>query len=372
MINNMEELVEEFRQHKISRRQFIEKALKIGMTLPVAFNFLDAVMNPNKPHSHSWGTSEAYAADKPLRAVLITIQRVGDLGPVDYMINGLKQGAKEYNYETKVVEALQGEYQETIEAAANEGNDLIIGLFPPIGDALKEAARRHPKQHFANLVGKITEDLPNLQSWWHAGETHTFLSACVAGFATKTKKMGAVLAVENEEQYGFLAGYQQGFKYTSKSSEFYYNVIGGTSPFEDPFKAKQLALILYERGADVMGACGGKSALGILDAAEESGQIGLGMDWDQCLSKPKYILASALNYLDKWVITVMKELRTNQWKPGYRHPGVADGLLDLCPYTDQRHILGPKLPQVVKDTVAKIVTDVKNRKININRNPILT
>jgi basic membrane protein A len=370
MIENMEELAEHYRARRLSRRQFIEKALTIGMSLPVALHFLSAVED-GPVSAARWGPTVAYAQQKPLKAVLITIQRVGDLGPVDAFVNGLKRGGKELNYQTKVVEALQGEYQEAIEAAVNEGNDLIIGLFPPMGDALKQAAKRHPKKYFANLVGKITDDIPNLQSWWHAGETGTFLTGALAGFYTKKKKMGAVLAVENEEQWGYLAGYQQGFKYTSKSADFYHSVIGGTSPFEDPAKAKQLSLVLYERGCDVVGACGGKSPLGILDAAEEAGQVAMGMDQDACLLKPNHVLGSLLIDLDNWIYACMKELRTGAWKPGYHHVSVADGAMDLCPYTEGKHVLGKKLAKVVHDTMARLVADMKANRIKVERKPVL-
>lgn len=371
-------LEKQYNEGALSRRQLLANAMKLGMSTAAAYAFVGAVEHPSSPLS-SAGIGSAKAADgEKLDCVMITIQRAGDLGPVDAMISGLKRGAEELNYNVRVVEALQGEYQGALEASAAEKPDLILGLFPPMADPLERAARQFPDIHFANLVGIVPDGVPNLKSVWHAGQDGTFLSGALAGMVSTEKlvgvesdTLGVVLAVENGEQHGYLAGYQQGFKTTNKNGKIIHNVIGGNSPFEDPVKAAQLAGVLKERGAGIIGTSGGKSQHGVLGAAARGGYIALGMDNDQCLQYPDTCLASVLVFLDRWVYDVMNEVRTSSFKPGHHYVGLPDGALDICPFNDADHKLGSTLPKVVVDTIANLRSQVLSGAIKVSGTPEL-
>jgi basic membrane protein A len=361
-------LEKQYNEGALSRRQLLANAMKLGMSTAAAYAFVGAVEHPSSPLS-SAGIGSAKAADgEKLDCVMITIQRAGDLGPVDAMISGLKRGAEELNYNVRVVEALQGEYQGALEASAAEKPDLILGLFPPMADPLERAARQFPDIHFANLVGIVPD----------GGQDGTFLSGALAGMVSTEKlvgvesdTLGVVLAVENGEQHGYLAGYQQGFKTTNKNGKIIHNVIGGNSPFEDPVKAAQLAGVLKERGAGIIGTSGGKSQHGVLGAAARGGYIALGMDNDQCLQYPDTCLASVLVFLDRWVYDVMNEVRTSSFKPGHHYVGLPDGALDICPFNDADHKLGSTLPKVVVDTIANLRSQVLSGAIKVSGTPEL-
>lgn len=372
-------LEDRFKRGGLSRRQLLANAVKLGMSTTAAYAFLGAIENPQQVFSTGGvGSARAAATDKKLKAVMITIQRAGDLGPVDAMISGLKRGAEEQNYDVRVVEALQGEYQGAIEASAAEEPDLIIGLFPPMADPLERAAKNFPKTYFANLVGIVPSGVPNLKSVWHAGQDGTYLTGALAGMISteqllgvKSDVLGVVLAVENSEQHGYLAGYQQGFKATNSKGSVIYNVIGGNSPFEDPVKAAQLAGVLRERGAGIIGVSGGKSQHGILSTAGRGGFISLGMDNDQCKQYPDTCVASMIIYLDRWVVDVMKEVRDNSFKPGHHYVGLADGALDICHFNDADHKLGSTLPKTIVDTIANMREQVLSGAVKLSGEPVV-
>lgn len=372
------DLEKRFNAGSLSRRQLLSNAMKLGMSTAAAYAFVGAVENPSAVLTDA-GIGATRAADgETLDCVMITIQRAGDLGPVDAMINGLKRGGKELNYNVRVVEALQGEYQGALEASAAEKPDLILGLFPPMADPLERAAKQFPDIHFANLVGIVSEGIPNLKSVWHAGQDGTFLSGALAGMISTDKligvesdTLGVVLAVENGEQHGYLAGYQQGFKTTNKNGKIIHNVIGGNSPFEDPVKAAQLAAVLKERGAGIIGTSGGKSQHGVLGAAARGGYISLGMDNDQCLQYPDTCVASVLVFLDQWVYDVMSEVRHSTFKPGHHYVGLKEGALDICPFDHPDHKLGSSLPKVVVDTIANLRSQILSGAITVSGKPEL-
>lgn len=366
-----------FRDGRLSRRQLLTGAVQLGLSTTAAYAFVDAVTNPRGAMAQEVSSDKAVSAET-LDCVMITVQRAGDLGPVDAMISGLKRGAEELNYNVRVVEALQGEYQGALEASAAENPDLILGLFPPMADPLERAAKQFPDIHFANLVGIVPDGIPNLKSVWHAGQDGTFLTGALAGmvsteklFGVESDVLGVVLAVENGEQHGYLAGYQQGFKTTNTNGSVIFNVIGGNSPFEDPVKAAQLAAVLKERGAGIIGTSGGKSQHGVLSTADRAGYLALGMDNDQCLQYPDTCLASMLVYLDQWVYDVMNEVRTGSFKPGHHYIGLADGALDICPFADADHKLGSQLPKVIVDTIANLQEQVRSGAIKVSGTPEL-
>jgi basic membrane protein A and related proteins len=368
LIDNMEETAEQFNKGKLTRRQLFSKALKMGLTVPVAYAFLKGTVNPFAPsEAHAAKPDKKYKERK--KVGMITIQRLGDKGPVDSCYRGLQQGGKNLNCEVKIVEALAGEYQEAVEALSNDGFNLILGLFPPMGDSLKKAAAKYPNIYYGNLVGNI-DGTPNLQSRWHAGHEDCFLTGAIAGFFSKKKKQGITLATENSEQWGYLAGYEQGFKHVlGNDAKYIYNVVGGTHCFEDLVKGKQLALILAERGCDVIHPSGGKTAWGTLDGAAEAEVLATGIDTDQCFKHPEIMTASCLRYFDYMIYLMMKEWRDGEFKPGYTPLYMKDGVMDLCLWTDDRHNLGRWVPNSVKNTVAQLRADVINQKIKISPIP---
>lgn len=377
MFDKWLDLEERFNRGVLSRRQLLANAMKFGMSTTAAYAFVGAVTQTSVAYASDKVNAKA-AAGETLNAVMITIQRAGDLGPVDAMISGLNRGAGDLNYNVRVVEALQGEYQGALEASAAENPDLIIGLFPPMADPLERAAKQYPDIYFANLVGIVPEGTPNLKSVWHKGQEGTYLAGAIAGMVStqrllgvESDTLGVVLAVENGEQHGYLAGYQQGFKATNASGQIIHNVIGGNSPFEDPVKAAQLAAVLRERGAGIVGTSGGKSQHGVLSAAGRSGYLGLGMDNDQCLQYPDSCIASTLIHLDQWVYDVMNQVRTSSFTSGHNQVGLADGALDICPFSDADHKLGAQLPKVIADTIANMRAQILSGEIKVSETPVL-
>jgi basic membrane lipoprotein Med (substrate-binding protein (PBP1-ABC) superfamily) len=129
--------------------------------------------------------------------------------------------------------------------------------------------------------------------------------------------------------------------------------------------------VLHERGAGIIGVSGGKSQHGILSTAKRAGFYALGMDNDQCHQYPDTTIASMLVFLDQWVYDVMNEVRSGTWNPGHHYIGLRDGALDICPYTDSEHELGPKLPKVIVDTVANLRDRVLSGEIKVSGDPTL-
>ncbi len=377
-VDHLLELLADYDRDMLSRRQFVQKASLLGLSAAAIAAALDTRSTSARAARQATPPTGATTPNgERMSAALVTPQKTGDLGPVDSMVDGLNRGGKELNYDVKVVEVVQGEYSEAVRSLASSGTNLVIGAFPPMIDAINDMAPQFPNQRFALIIGETPDVIPNVVSYWELGLEGCFLVGALAGLYSKSGTVGGVLSIRNPEQDRFIAGYQQGVKATNKNAKFVFNVIGGNSPFEDPATAKRLAQLLQEQGADVVCGGGGQSIQGIHDAAAASNGalVSMGMDRDQCLRRPDSTLASVRIYEANMVYKVMKANRDGAWTPGNFLVGIKDGGEDICTFDNSHpvdhqdpetgHVLGPKLPQDVRDMIWNLRQQILDGKLKV-------
>jgi basic membrane protein A and related proteins len=289
----------------------------------------------------------------------------------------MERGAQDFNYETKIVEVVQGEYTETLRSLAASGTELIIAAYPPMIDAVVEIAPQYPDQNFALIVGETPEEIPNVMAFFEMASDASYLVGALAGLYTESDIVGCTFPTRNPEMDRFISGYQQGVKATNENAQFLLNIIGGERPFEDPATAKRLALVHHEQGADVVFAAGGSSCLGVLEAAGESngGFVATGADPDQCLMDPPAILATVRIYWDNMTYLSMKAHREGTWTPGNFLYGINEGGDDICTFDDSTpeghldpktgHEIGPSLSPEIREMIWNLREQVRNGEITI-------
>ena len=168
-----------------------------------------------------------------MRAALATAQKTGDMGPTDSIVRGMNRGAEDFNFETTIVEVVQGEYTETLRSLASPGLELIIAAYPPMIDAVVEIAPQFPDQNFALIVGETPEEIPNVMAFFEMASDASYLVGALAGLYTESDIVGCTFPTRNPEMDRFISGYQQGVKATNENARFLLNIIGGEKPFED-------------------------------------------------------------------------------------------------------------------------------------------
>jgi basic membrane protein A len=362
-MDHLAEQINLYQRGRLSRRQLLERGAALGLSA-AGLAALGAVSPVAGQERFVRPLIRAAAQEgDTLRVALVTPQKTGDLGPTDAMVAGMEKSADELNYETKVVEVVQGEYTEAVRALADSGTELIIAAYPPMIDTIVEIAPQYPDQNFALIIGETPEEIPNVMSFWELGLDACYLVGALAGLYTKSGVVGAVMATRNPEMDRFMAGYQQGLKATNKDAKFQFNVIGGENPFEDTAAAKRLAMVLNEQGADVVLGSGGQSIQGVHEGAKDSGGafVSTGMDTDQCLQRPASTLASVRIYEGVMVDRVMKAKREGSWTAGNFLLGINDGGDDICTFDNSHpeghldpvtgHEIGPELPQEIRDMI---------------------
>jgi basic membrane protein A and related proteins len=109
------------------------------------------------------------------------------------------------------------------------------------------------------------------------------------------------------------------------------NYVGVTGDaWNNPAKAKELALSQYNKGVDVIFGAAGASTYGLFDAAEEKKKLSIGVDSNQNWVKPGYVLTSMLKRVDVAVYDVIKEVKDGKFAGGTERFGLENKGIDYA------------------------------------------
>ena len=266
----------------------------------------------------------------PVLAAEISPAVVFDMGgKFDKSFNeGVYNGVERFKQETGIS---YREFEVTNEAQreqamrnmARRGSDPIIGVGFAQAPAVEKVAGEFPDLRFAII--DMVVDLPNVQSIVFKEHEGSFLVGMLAAMASKTGKVGFVGGMDIPLIRKFACGYVQGVKHVNANATIFQNMTGTTpSAWNDPTKGKELAQSQFDRGADVVYHAAGGTGIGVLQAAAESGKLGIGVDSNQNHLHPGSVLTSMLKRVDIAAYNVYKSAHDGTWKPGIQVLGLAE------------------------------------------------
>jgi basic membrane protein A len=284
---------------------------------------------------------------------------VSDTGGVDdkgfnqFTIAGLKRAEKELGVTTRVyVSNSADDYLPNLQAAVQDGNDLVIAVGFLLGPSVDQVAQASPNTSFAavdNFFGGDgcdkagTCEQPNLLGMIYPTEQSGYLAGIVAAMITKTKVVSTVGGKKIPPVDNWIAGYMQAVKDTDPSIK---ELNAYSDNFDDQAKCKEIALDQIANKSDVVFQVAGKCGLGALDAACEKNVNAIGVDADQSFAGP-CVVTSGLKPLESSVFALIKQFVDGGFKGGtnasYGIKELPDAEL-LAPYTDA-------VPQNVQDAV---------------------
>ncbi|MCR4391870.1 MAG: BMP family ABC transporter substrate-binding protein [Candidatus Acetothermia bacterium] len=191
---------------------------------------------------------------------------------------------------------------------------------------LEEVAPDYPNQWFVVIdavaaVGNVASIVFN--DWEEA-----FLCGVVAGLWTKTGKVGVEGGMDIPLIRRFVQGFTQGAMWANPAITEGDVLVRYVGAWNNPTLGKELALEMYQAGADVVYGAAGKSHLGVFAAAEEKPGVwwAIGTDVDQAWSTPEHadvIIASGLKRVDLAVYTEIMKAVEGTWAPGVISYGMA-------------------------------------------------
>jgi basic membrane protein A len=261
---------------------------------------------------------------------------LGDQGFNDMTWSGIQKAAKDFNAETKILESTeQAQYVPNLTSLAKENVDLIIGVGYLLTDAMKEAATTFPNQKFAFIDADV--GMPNVYGAVFREQEGSFLGGIMAGMLTKTNKIGVLGGMEIPPVIRWISGFRAG-------------------SFGDPAKGKEIALSLYDKGADIIFEVSGGTGVGAFQAASERGEGVYIFGTDTCKYHlaPKNSLPDVIKHTDTAAYQAIEAVIKGNFTGGEHSLGLKEGGIGLC----EEHY------QTLPDNVKAVIEKAKQMIIN--------
>lgn len=241
---------------------------------------------------------------------------------------GATQAEKDLGIELKYVEATDVNSLENLHRQfAKKNYDLVIGVGFAQSDAVKKISAQFPKVNFAIVDGEVKSS--NVRSLLFEEHQGSFLVGALAVMKSHGSKIGFIGGMDIPLIRRFSMGYEAGMKQASSKAHLIQNYIGISSEaWNNPAKAKELALNQYNQGVDVIFVAAGASNSGVFDAAEEKKKFAIGVDSNQNWIKPGFILTSMLKRVDKAVFSTIEDLKNGKFTSGVVRYGLKDKGVD--------------------------------------------
>ena len=214
--------------------------------------------------SSSEGTKEGEK-----KVAVVVNQRFGDNGPMDNLAGGMEKVREDFGIEVKSLESSSAaNFEEDLRAMSSQGYDMIVSTFAYMTDATKIVSKEFPDTKYAAIFQAINTDTETHDNIWDTefhGEAAFYIAGYVAGLTTKTNNIGLIIGGEEPSPNAEGNGFMRGVKEANPDATVQFSFVGS---YEDPAKAKEIALAMINAGADYVQANAGASNAGIVEAAQ--------------------------------------------------------------------------------------------------------
>jgi basic membrane protein A len=249
-----------------------------------------------------------------LKVGLVTdIGGLNDRGFNQLANDGLEQAEAELGVEIRVLESKSdADYIPNLETLANEDFDLIISVGFLMQEATATAAASFTEQNFAIVDAAFDPAIPNAQGLLFKEQEAGYLVGYLAGLVSETGTVSSVGGLKIPPVDRFIAGFQKG---ATDAKPGIKTLNGYSQDFVDQAKCKEVALDQIGRSSDVVFQVAGGCGLGALDAADQEGVWGIGVDADQA-ALGAHVLTSALKRVDVAVFKTIESLVNGSFAGG--------------------------------------------------------
>ena len=275
----------------------------------------------------------ASAADAKIKVGMVT--DVGGVNDKSFNqlawegLQALDPAAFEVNYLESKTDA---DYQTNINTFIDEEYDLIITVGYMLADATREAAEDNPDQKFAIVDDSSCADLENVACLMFAQEERSYLVGLVAGSVTKSNTVGYVQGMVSEPMNLFGIGYITGvLEACPEATVLQYNA----NNFGDIAGGNTAAKDMITKGADVIYHAAGGTGNGVMNACDEAGIYGIGVDKDQRVELGlECIITSAMKRVDVACQDISKAVKDDAFEGGVHLYNLANDGVGIAPTTD--------------------------------------
>lgn len=228
-----------------------------------------------------------------LRVVLYMNGNLGDRSFFDSAHGGVMRAQNELGIQ---VRAIEGGYDPArwapdIEQLCQGDWDIIIAGTWQLQEIVQELAPQYPQKKFFvydTAVDYSLGGLDNVYSILYKQNEGSYLTGVLAGlittsnlpYANAQKRIGFIGGMDIPVINDFMVGFRQGARSVDPAIETLVAYVGN---FNDPAKAKELSLAMFDQGVDIAFNGAAQAGLGLLDAGAERRRYTIGVDSDQYL-----------------------------------------------------------------------------------------
>ncbi|MEO3432196.1 BMP family ABC transporter substrate-binding protein [Inquilinus sp. CAU 1745] len=282
-------------------------------------------------------------------------------GKFDRSFNeGVYNGVERFREETGIDYAEfevtnETQREQALRRMARNGADIVIGVGFAQAPAIETVAQEFPDTKFTIIDGVV--DLPNVQSITFKDHEGSFLVGVLAAMATETDTVGFVGGMDIPLISNFACGYEQGVHYVDPEIEVIENMTGTTpAAWNDPTRGGELARSQFDRGADVVFAAAGGTGIGVYQAAEDTGNLAIGVDSNQNYLHPGTMLTSMLKRVDVAAYNAFMSAYEGTWEPGMLNLGLAEEGVGWALDEHNEELITDEMKAAVEEAKQKIIS----------------
>lgn len=246
--------------------------------------------------------------------------------------------------------------------------ELIITFTDGMPQILQTVTAMFPDQKYA-LLDSAVDGLPTVYSLTYSDEALGFVGGVFAGLlATNFSLSGN----PEEPSVGLLAGtpypqmdnkihpgYAAGAHYVDPDIEVLFAVVGS---WNDPNRARDLALNMYNRGTTAIMSITGGGDPGVHRAASETGRFAIAVNTDQNAMMPGVVLGSVLKRLDNSIFSVVEAAMDGTLPYGTTETaGVREGAISIADDALYRDLV----PQSTRDALDEVMAGIASGTIDL-------
>jgi basic membrane protein A and related proteins len=297
--------------------------------------------------SATWGRTTTSAAS-PYKVALILVGPHNDGGWSQAHYAGMQYvqkalGSKvQFTYKENI--AVGAQFNNTVASLSSQGYKMIFAT--SYGMVTKALAAKYPNILFEQATG--TDQSKNLAEYFGRAEDTVFLSGMAAGAASKTGKIGYVVAFPIPEVIRHADAFALGAQLTHPGATVR---LVWTNSWFDPAKEKKAAQSLVGAGVDVLGQNVDSPATG--QYAESQGIPWVGYDSDSSTFAPKSWLTASVYNWGPYMLKRVKAAMAGTWKTGFYYGSINDGFTGLAKF-------GPGVSAATKAKIASYEKKIEN------------
>ncbi|HJC47590.1 MAG TPA: BMP family ABC transporter substrate-binding protein [Candidatus Lachnoclostridium pullistercoris] len=307
------------------------------------------------------GSGANAEGEEPLKVGLVlSTGGLGDKNFNDMAYAGITRAQEDFGIEFDYVEpsTVSDLLPMDRQFAEAEEYDLIIAIASDQEEPIREIAEEFPDQKISLLdCAAEIDGVSTVQTEW---SEQTFLAGVIAGMGTLSDMdkansdnvIGVILGMDQPNLREGAAGFAAGARYVNPDVEVLEGVVGA---FNDPGKGKEMALSMYNRGADFIQCIAGASGLGVFGGAKEADRYAFGVGTNQNSEDPDHVVASSVRSVDEMVYNEIQSVLDGTWEPGLKMSGMKEGAVD-CDMEGSNVVLPDDIQKAVEDAREKIAS----------------